>query len=173
LHALRVIAIVPPHLLTTEDSPRIKRGPRKLHLWVRLGLVLLAASLVGIFAIAVLLNPYKDGRVWLQETHKQMGLPPCTFKALCGLPCPSCGMTSSFSLLMHGDPWNSLRANFVGTLLALFCLAFIPWGLISAFRGRWVLIRSLEFILVRLVLVFVGLLLVRWGVVVAVILLEG
>ncbi len=129
---------------------------------------------MAVFTIAVLLNPYRDGRVWLEETHKQLGLPPCTFKVLTrGLPCPSCGMTSSFALLMHGDLWNSLRANFVGTLLALFCLAVIPWGLLSAVRGRWVFVRSLEFILLRLVLIFVVLLLLRWGVVVGCILLSG
>jgi hypothetical protein len=134
--------------------------------------VLLAASLTAIFTIAVLLNPYKDGRVWLQETHTQMGLPQCTFKMLTDLPCPSCGMTSSFALLMHGDPWNSARANFVGTLLALFCLACIPWSLASAARGRLLFVGSLEYILVRLVLVFVVLLLVRWGFVVVSILLS-
>jgi hypothetical protein len=139
---------------------------------VRLGLVLLVTGLAAVFTVAILLNPYQDGRVWLQETHTQMGLPPCTFKVLTGVPCPSCGMTSSFTLLMHGDPWNSVQANFVGTLLAIFCLAFIPWALASAVRGRLLLVRSLETILVRLVLAFVILLLVRWGFVVAWILLS-
>ena len=50
------------------------------------------------------------------ETHRQLGLPPCTFKEMTGLPCPSCGMTSSFALLVRGDVMNSLRANAVGTL---------------------------------------------------------
>jgi hypothetical protein len=160
-------------LITTEDNRRLGRRSRKLHFWVRLGLVLIVAGLLAVFTIAILLDPYKDGRVWLQETHKQMGLPPCTFKALTGLPCPSCGMTSSFSLLMHGDPWNSVRANFVGTMLAVFCLALIPWALVSAVRGRWALVRSLEYVVVRLVLAFVTLLLVRWGFVVALALLSG
>jgi hypothetical protein len=168
----RVVAIVPPHLLTTEEYPRFRWGSRRLRLWVRLGLVLIVTGLVAVFAVAIVLNPFKDGRVWLQETHTQMGLPPCTFKVLTGLPCPSCGMTSSFALLMHGDPWNSVRANFVGTLLAIFCLVFIPWALASAICGRLLLVRSLEHVLVRLVLAFVVLLLVRWGFVVAWILLS-
>jgi hypothetical protein len=129
--------------------------------------------LVAVFTVAIVLNPYREGRVWLQETHTQMGLPPCTFKVLTGMPCPSCGMTSSFALLMHGDPWNSVRANFVGTFLAIFCLAFIPWALASAVCGRLLLVRSLESVLVRLVLAFVILLLVRWAFVVALILLSG
>ena len=43
----------------------------------------------------------------------------------------------------------------------------------SAVRGRWALVRSLEYVVVRLVLAFVTLLLVRWGFVVALALLSG
>ena len=73
-----------------------------------------------------------------------MNLPDCTFKTMTGLPCPSCGMTTSFSLLMHGDPINSLRANWVGTGLALFCLALIPWALASVWLKRPLFVVSLE-----------------------------
>src|SRR5262245_53861942 len=100
------------------------------------------------------------------ETHRQLGLPPCTFFAVTGMPCPSCGMTTSFALLMHGDPAASLRANAVGTLLALLCLAAIPWGLASAYLGRTLFIRSLERTVSLLVLTLLGLMLLRWAVVV-------
>jgi hypothetical protein len=136
---------------------------RRIRAWVRLILVVMAISLAAVFIVAAWLNPYQDGRVWLEETHKQLGFPRCTFKAVTGLPCPSCGMTSSFALLVHGDPWNSLRANFVGTLLALALLAIFPWCLICAFRGRWWLVRNVEQALVIGVLALVVLLFVRWG----------
>jgi Protein of unknown function (DUF2752) len=99
------------------------------------------------------------------ETHRQLGLPPCTFQAVTKLPCPSCGMTTSFALLMHGDIENSLRANAVGTLLALFWLALIPWSLACAVWGRTLVIASMERALTWAVLVFLVLLLFRWGVV--------
>lgn len=127
--------------------------------------MLIALGLLAVFAIAIWLNPYKDGKVWLEETHRQLGLAPCTFKHLTGLPCPSCGMTSSFALLVRGDLWHSAQANFVGTLLALLCVAVIPWSLTSALQGRVVWIRSFEYVLVRLVVGFLILLLLRWAIV--------
>ena len=55
-----------------------------------------------------------------------------------------------------------LRANWVGTGLALFCAALIPWSIASAFGA--VLIQS-EAPLAILVGVFTVTMLVRWGVV--------
>src|SRR5207247_9298414 len=121
--------------------------------------------LVGGFALAVYLNPYKDGRVWYEGTHQQLGLPTCTFKEVTGVPCPACGMTSSFALLVRGDMVNSLRANAAGTVLALLLLAVIPWSIVSALCGRWLFFRRVEWVLVRVVVAFMSFLLVRWGVV--------
>jgi hypothetical protein len=97
------------------------------------------------------------------ETHRQLGLPECTFKTLTGEPCPSCGMTTSFALLMRGDLVNSLQANWVGTVLAVFLLLLIPWALTSLIRGRFVFIQSLERALTWAVTFFLTLLLVRWA----------
>jgi len=130
---------------------------------VRLSLVLLATVLVGVFALAILLNPYKNGRVWTEGTHRQLGLPPCTFKELTGVPCPTCGMTSSFALLMRADLVHSLQANAAGTLLALFLLFLIPWSVASALRGRLLFFRSLEAVLLRAAIVLLILMLARWG----------
>ena len=133
--------------------------------WVRCALVLIAVFLIGIFAIALALDPYQGGQAWTMGTHQQLGLPPCTFYKLTGKPCPSCGMTTSFALLVRGDVWNSLRANAAGTFLALCCLAVIPWGLVCAWRGRVYGITAIEPVLTRLVVLFLILMLVRWGIV--------
>jgi hypothetical protein len=119
-----------------------------------------------LFVVAARLDPYgPDGRPLTIGTHRQLGLPECNFLRLTGRPCPSCGMTTSFALLVHGDWIASLRANAVGTLLGLFLLAMIPWGAVAAVRGRWLWIRSLEPWLLRVVIVFCGLALLRWGIV--------
>lgn len=132
---------------------------------VRSALVLIALGLVAVFAVAFYLNPYRDGRTWHEGTHQQLGLQPCTFKVHTGYPCPSCGMTSSFALLVRGDVWNSLQANAVGTLLALFCVLMIPWCVGSALRGRTLLLADPESFFLRLLVAFLVLTLLRWAMV--------
>jgi hypothetical protein len=133
--------------------------------WSRLGLVVVGAGLLVIFGIALWLNPYDNGQAMRMETHRQLGLPPCTFKVITGYPCPSCGLTTSFALLIKGDVVNSLRANAVGTLLALIWLALIPWSLVSSFCGRPLFLISIERAVLRMLILFLTLLLVRWVIV--------
>ena len=148
---------------TGNDSAEVLEAIPVLHTWVRGTLVGLALALVSVFAIALWLTPYNDdGSPRSLATHQQLGLPPCTFYGVTGVPCPACGMTTSFSLLMHGDIKNSVRANAVGTLLALFGLLLIPWCLASAVCRRTLFLHSVERTLTFVVLVFLGLMLLRW-----------
>lgn len=162
---------MPAHLIPEQHERRTLRAVPALGPWVRGTLLGIAAGLVVVFAVAAWLDPYDaTGRALTMETHRQLGMPPCTFYTLTGgLPCPSCGMTTSFALLVRGDVWNSMRANAVGTLLAAFCLALVPWSLACAVYGRTYFIQSFERALTKLVLAFLTLLLVRWAAVVLVI----
>jgi hypothetical protein len=159
---------VPPSLINSEErSPRNQAGERPLAWSVRGGLVFVVVGLLAVFAVAIWIRPYdEEGNPELSETHRQLGLPACSFKVMTGQPCPSCGMTSSFALLVRGDVLNSLRANAVGTLLAVFCLLVIPWGVVSLVRGRLLYVRSVERALTWAVGIFLALLLVRWAIVV-------
>lgn len=146
----------------SEDGPDDGLSER-LAWWVRTFLILIAVGLVAVLGVGAWLNPYDaDGQPRLMATHMQLGLPPCNMVQWIGKPCPSCGMTTSFALLIRGDVWNSLRANWVGTLLALGCFAFIPWSLLSAARGRYLLIRNGELWLSLLVMLLLLLMLGRW-----------
>ena len=130
---------------------------KPIHRWIRIILVLLTVPWLFVFFVAIfLLQPYEQGEPLRMGTHQQLGLPECNFKALSGLPCPSCGMTTSFALLVRADVWNSMRANFAGTMLASIGLLFIPWAFASAFFGRFVFIRSLELVVFRLAVVFLS-----------------
>jgi hypothetical protein len=141
--------------------------PRRIHRWIRIILVVLTVPWLLVFFVATQISPYtEDGDARVMGTHMQLGLPDCNFKQLTTIPCPSCGMTTSFCLLIRGDVPNSLMANYAGTFLASFGLLFIPWAFASAFFGRFVFIRSIEAVVFWLALVFLLVLFTRWGIVV-------
>jgi hypothetical protein len=159
--------VPPPGEYQTVDEVRpVREAQAGLIVPVRIVLVVFALMFAVVLGIAIKLDPYRNGRTWTQATHTQLGLPPCSFYMVTGIPCPSCGMTTSFSLLMHGDVLNSLRANWVGTSLATFCVLFIPWSIGSALRSRVLIVQSVEITLTRLVAAFLWLLIIRWGVVI-------
>jgi hypothetical protein len=146
-----------------DDEPRTAR---RANWWVRGGLLAMAAGMAFVFYLATRVQPYADDGTPLQmASHKSLGLPACRFQEMTGMPCPSCGMTTSFALLVRGDVLNSMRANWVGTGLAVFCLLFIPWSIASTFRGRYLWVRNVEGVLAFLVGAFTVLMLARWAVV--------
>jgi hypothetical protein len=159
-------AIPPPAEIPVVAPPRGRAfgPPRSLTIvWVRGVLLGLAAALVVVLGLSLWLNPYDDtGEPRSMATHTQLGLPPCNFVVLTGRPCPACGMTTSFALLAHGDVRNSLKANWVGTLLALYWLALIPWCLISAWKGRAWGVRSGELLTTVSIVGFMALAIGRW-----------
>lgn len=142
-------------------ATRVKRP--KDQRWVRIVLLLTAAGFVVVLGLSLWINPYDaDGQPRTMATHRQLGLPPCNFMVMAGKPCPSCGMTTAFSLLAHGDVANSLKANWVGTLLAVYWLALIPWAIVSAIKGRPLGVRSGEFLITCSIVGFMVLAMGRW-----------
>jgi Protein of unknown function (DUF2752) len=134
--------MVPGH--ERMDRPK-NAPPESLRFWVRGLLLLNVAVLVGVFGVAAWLKPYDaDGVPLRMASHTQLGMAPCNFAVWFGRPCPTCGMTTSFALLAHGDVLASLRANPAGTILAVGLLVFVPWSLWASMRGRWPLRRWVE-----------------------------
>jgi len=92
---------------------------------------------MAVFTAAAFLNPYaSDGSPRSHGTHLQLGLPPCWTQAMLGLPCPTCGMTTSVSLLVHGDPAAAMTANWAGAILAAAGLVATPLLAWIAATGR-------------------------------------
>ncbi len=118
--------------------------------------LVLAVSGVVLFTLLVtakFLTP--DARGF--GTHRQLGLPPCTFMFLFGTRCPSCGMTTAWASLLDGDIRGSLQANPGGTLLCLLAIVAAPMTLRLAWTGRpskgsWFLWFLLIGLLIALVL---------------------
>lgn len=91
----------------------------------------------AVFLAAGLLSPYEaDGTPKLRGTHEQLGLPPCGFLTLFEVPCPSCGMTTAFSLFVRGDLSGSWRANWAGVIVVVVVAVSTLLFTIIAIRGR-------------------------------------
>jgi hypothetical protein len=85
-----------------------------------------------VLIIAARLHPEPSGI----ETHLQLGLQPCGLLRTTGVPCPTCGMTTSFSFLAHGQILHSLGAQPAGTVFAFFAAMAVWIGLYIALTGR-------------------------------------
>ena len=121
-------SLLHPSTITENQEPvgyPLQRAGRWL---VALWGVLLAGGLL----LAYTLEPDPRGF----GTHQKLGLPSCSFRVMFGVPCPSCGMTTSFSLFTKGRWLEAAGANVAGLLLACLCAVQIPWCWASAVSGR-------------------------------------
>ena len=68
-----------------------------------------------ILSIALFLEPSTVGH----GTHTQLGLNTCTFLAWTGIPCPMCGMTTTFALMVRGQWFSGVMTQPMGVVLFL------------------------------------------------------
>lgn len=72
-------------------------------------------------------------------THLQLGLGGCAFLTATGVPCPMCGMTTTFTHLAHFSPLEALVTQPFGVVLFAGTVAAFAVGtadLVSP-AGRW------------------------------------
>lgn len=87
---------------------------------------------LAVLITATRLTPSPTG----MGTHLSLGLHRCAFLDRTGLPCPSCGMTTSFAWFVRGNVLASLYVQPMGALLA-FAAAITVWaGAYVAIAGR-------------------------------------
>jgi len=84
----------------------------------------------AVLGIARWLHPAASG----MGTHEQLGLPPCKFLVLTGLPCPSCGFTTSFAYAAHFHFQRAFFASPFGLLLFLVAILLIPASAVLLWR---------------------------------------
>lgn len=92
---------------------------------------------VMITAMTLTPNPVGHG------THTQLGLPPCGFLMVTGLPCPGCGLTTCFTHMIRGEFVMASRANPFGVALFLVSFFTIPIAATGFVRG-WRVLETLD-----------------------------
>lgn len=103
----------------------------------RLAPAFVAACSLVVLCIAAWLTPSPTGF----GTHEQIrfrsgiGMRPCTWLAIAGRPCPTCGMTTAFAHAANGNLLTALHAQPLGAVLALATSVAFWTGLHSAVTG--------------------------------------
>jgi hypothetical protein len=118
--AVAIDAVHSPNTVITRATP-IERAA-----WV-----LIALASWPILVVAAWLRP--DARGF--GTHQQLGLPPCAFSAVTGVPCPGCGLTTSFAHMAHGHIVAAFGAHLMGPpLFAIVCTVafYAPFAIVRA-----------------------------------------
>ena len=125
----------------------------------RIGALILSMCALAVLVTATMLPPSPTGI----GTHQQMGLPQCAWMAVSGIPCPTCGMTTSFSHFVRGNWVASFYVQPMGFVLALLSGTIFWAGLYIALTARPIhrLIHQLP--MVWLVGAFMAFGIAAWG----------
>jgi hypothetical protein len=97
----------------------------------------IAWSLMGLASWALIATS-----LWLRPdvrgfgTHQQLGLPPCGFRAMTGIPCPGCGLTTSFAWMARGHVFNAFSAHLMGPPLFAMVCAMAIYAPFAVSRAR-------------------------------------
>lgn len=137
-------------------GPRSRVGTNARLAWA--GVALACAVVLG---VARYLEP--DARGY--GTHRQLGFYryPCSFVVTSGLPCPTCGMTTAFSLIVHGRPGSAFKAQPAGAVLCLGTMGLLVFSLSVVISGKMVAVNWDRIGPVRFTLAVGVLILGGWG----------
>ena len=111
-----------------------------------------------VLGLALSLTPHAEGH----GTHRDLGLPPCQWIITYGIPCPTCGMTTSVSAWAHGNAFLGLKAQPFGVVIFAIVLAGALAGTAQMLMGR----KLIDLIRFRWwwLIVIVGGILAGWGI---------
>ncbi len=77
-------------------------------------------TILGLGAAALILPFFLTPSPAMAGTHTQLWLPPCLFLRLTSIPCATCGLTTSFAALAHGQIGLALRAHPFGAVIYIY-----------------------------------------------------
>ncbi|RYG37295.1 DUF2752 domain-containing protein [bacterium] len=90
-----------------------------------------AAVWAGVTAFGLFLKADPHGH----GTHQSLGLPPCPSVLFFGRPCPGCGLTTSWTALLHGDFTTAFRAHPLGPLMYVVYTATAILAVVLAMKN--------------------------------------
>lgn len=124
----------------------------------RVGWATAATVCIIVLCTAAWLTPSATG----MGTHEGLGLPPCGFAYTSGMPCPTCGMTTSFSLAVRGRVLAAIVTQPAGFVLFLATgiVAFYGWLIALGGRAVWI---NWDRISARLMITLVLVVFLGWG----------
>lgn len=122
-----------------------------------------ALTIVGlaVFFVVVLARVHPDGRG--HGTHEQLGMEPCSWPIVHHKPCPTCGVTTAATYLVHLDPIAAVRTQPFGAFLAVIGLITAGVALGSLLRGESFVARLARLPYGTVFGVAVALLLASWA----------
>lgn len=128
-------AAVPPVLpLAPEPEPLTpEQQAAALQLKTRAWCAFVFAICASMLAVGMWLRPDPRG----VETHTQLGLLPCGFYSATGIPCPTCGCTTSVTHFAHGQWISSFATQPFGFLVGLVATILVPLSAFGIVTGRW------------------------------------
>ncbi|MCA9250052.1 MAG: DUF2752 domain-containing protein [Phycisphaerales bacterium] len=126
---------------------------------VRINATFAVVVTTALLAVSVLLTPDPNGF----DTHSQLGLARCSWPATYGIPCPTCGMTTSFALMVRGRVIQSFTTQPLGAMLALATFGVLLLGIRALFTGRSWRINTYRCTPLRIICGGVLITLAAWG----------
>lgn len=110
-------------------------GSGKLTIRLRGLVIAIAAGAIIIAAAMLQPNPLGHG------THEQLDLPSCSFMVRHSMPCPFCGLTTSFAAFIRLQASKAFAAHPFGPILFVVIIAAGIAGIIEFARGRSLIFR--------------------------------
>jgi hypothetical protein len=111
-------------------SPKVE--PARNSFVMRVIALAISGASLSLLIVAMRLTPSPTG----MGTHTQLNLPECDFYRRFGVPCPTCGMTTSFAWFARGNLAASFYVQPMGAILASLNVLLFWAGLYEGISGR-------------------------------------
>jgi hypothetical protein len=124
------MSVAPPIYAPRAQVARLTLGARLLAVGV-------AGGCLAMLVAAVIVRPDPSGVGSHHQLHVgQKHLERCAWLERTGVPCPTCGMTTSFAHFVRGNFVASFYVQPMGFVLAVLTAMTVWGGLYIAFTGR-------------------------------------